>query len=45
MIVTCHCRRVLLDAVQLKDTFFSITFIAMLIWFITTLFVYKNKNK
>ena len=36
-----HCRRIL---VQWKDTFASVTFITILIRFVTTLLVYKNRN-
>ena len=39
-----HCRRVLLDAVQYKNMFISVTFIATLIRFITTSLVCENKN-
>ena len=39
-----HCRRVLFNAVKLRNTSVSVTFIAKLIWFVTTSLVYENKN-
>ena len=45
MLVICHCRRVLLDAVQWRDTFVGVTFTATLIQFVTTVLVYENDDK
>ena len=44
MLVTHHCRRVLLDDVQSTDMFVCVTFIATLIRFVTTLLVHEKKN-
>ena len=44
MLILRYCKKVLLGSVQWRDTFVSVTFTAMLIWFVTTLLVYKNKN-
>ena len=43
MLAIRHCRRALLDAVQKKNMFVSVTFIATLIQFVTTSLVYKIK--
>ena len=45
MLVICHCRRVLLDAVQWRDTFVGVTFTATLIQFVTTVLVCENDDK
>ena len=42
-LVLCHCRRVLFDAVQWRDTFVSVTFIPTLIWFITVVSMNGDK--
>ena len=38
LLIICHCRRVILDAVHWTETFVSITFIAMLVTPIARLF-------
>ena len=43
-LVTRHCRRVLLGTVEWKNMFVSITFMATLIWFVTTSLVHEIRN-
>ena len=45
MLIIHSCRRVVLDAVQWRDTFAGIAFIAMLIWFIPTSLVSYTKKE
>ena len=39
-----HCKRLLLDSVQHRDTFVSVAFIDMLILFVPTSLVHENKK-
>ena len=44
LLVLCHCRRILLDAVQWRDTLVDVMLIATLIRFVTMSLIDENKN-
>ena len=44
MLVICHCRRILLDAVQWRDTFVSITLIPYLTSLLIFLEMYNRES-
>ena len=43
--VVCHCGKVLLDAGQYRDTFFSVALITLLIQFVSMSLVNENNKK